>query len=71
MGLHMEEKDKKDFIEEFKKAEGAKRLDMWDYALGQQVIWEKIITELSNIARDQGVDKKLDKLMEEELKKQA
>jgi hypothetical protein len=65
----MDEKDKKDMIEDFKKAEGPKRLDMWDYACEQQVIWEKIITEMQNIAREQGVDKELDKLMEEEMKK--
>jgi hypothetical protein len=65
----MDEKDKKDMIEDFKKSEGAKRLDMWDYACEQQIIWEKIITEMQNIAREQGVDKELDKLMEEEMKK--
>jgi len=29
----MNEKDKKELIEEFKKADGTERLDMWDYAL--------------------------------------
>ena len=65
----MNETDKKDMMEEFKKADGTKRLDMWDYACEQQVIWEKIINDLQNIAREQGVDKKLDKLIEEEMKK--
>ncbi len=65
----MNEKDKKDLIEEFKEAEGAKRLDMWDYACSQQVIWENIIVEMQKIAREQNVDKKLDKMMDEELKK--
>ena len=65
----MNEQDKKDMMEEFKKADGTKRLDMWDYACEQQVIWEKIINDLQNIAREQGVDKKLDKLIEEEMKK--
>jgi len=64
----MNDKDKKEFIEEFKKGDGAKRLDMWDYALAQQVLWENIITEMQNIARDQNVDKELEKLMEEDLK---
>ena len=64
----MDEKDKKDFIEEFKKADGPKRLDMWDYALEQQVLWENIITELQNISRDQGVDKKLEKMIEDDMK---
>jgi len=65
----MEEKDKNEFLKDFKKSDGSKRLDMWDYALRQQVTWEKIITQLSVIARDQGVDKKLEKLFEEEMKK--
>lgn len=65
----MEEKDKNEFLEDFKKSDGSKRLDMWDFALKQQVTWEKIITQLSVIARDQGVDKKLEKMFEEEMKK--
>ena len=64
----MNDNDKKDFIEEFKKGDGTKRLDMWDYALAQQVLWEKIITEIQNIARDQGVDKELEKLLDEDIK---
>jgi hypothetical protein len=65
----MNEQDKKDMMEEFKKADGTKRLDMWDYACEQQVIWEKIINDMQSIAREQGVDKQLDKLIEEEMKK--
>jgi len=65
----MNEDDKKELMKEFKSADGSKRLDMWDYALSQQVIWEQIISEMQNIARDQGVDKELDKLIEEEMKK--
>ena len=65
----MEEKDKNEFLEDFKKSEGSKRLDMWDYALGQQVLWEQTITELSVIAKAQGVDKELEKMFEEEMKK--
>jgi hypothetical protein len=64
----MEDKDKKDFIDEFKKGDGAKRLDMWDYAISQQVLWEKIITDMQNIAREQKVDKELEKLMEQDMK---
>ena len=55
-------------MEEFKKGNGTKRLDMWDYALAQQVVWENIISELQHIARAQGVDKELEKMMEEDLK---
>ncbi len=65
----MGEKDKNEFLEDFKKSEGSKRLDMWDYALGQQVLWEQTITELSEIAKAQGVDKELEKMFEEEMKK--
>ena len=65
----MNEDDKKELMKEFKSVDGSKRLDMWDYALSQQVIWEQIISEMQNIARDQGVDKELDKLIEEEMKK--
>ncbi len=64
----MNDKDKKDFMEEFKKGDGTKRLDMWDYALAQQVLWEKIITDMQNIARKQNVDKELEKLMEKDMK---
>lgn len=65
----MNEKDKKELMDEFKKGDGSKRLDLWDYALSQQVIWEQIIVDMQNIARKQGVDAKLEKLMDEELKK--
>ena len=65
----MDEEGKKEFMEDFKKGDGTKRLDMWDYAIGQQVLWEKILTEMQNIAREQGVDKKLEKLIDEEIKK--
>lgn len=64
----MNEEDKKEFTEEFKKGDGTKRLDMWDYALAQQVIWENIISEMQHIAREQGVDKELEKMMEEDMK---
>jgi hypothetical protein len=65
----MNENDKKELMKEFKNADGSKRLEMWDYAISQQVIWEQISAEMQNIAREQGVDKELDKLVEEEMKK--
>jgi hypothetical protein len=64
----MNDDDKKEFVEDFKKADGSNRLDMWDYALQQQVLWENIITELQKIAHQQGVDKKLEQMMDEDLK---
>jgi hypothetical protein len=65
----MDEELKKEMMEEFKKSEGDKRLDMWDYACSQQVLWEQIIADMQKIAAEQGIDKKLEKLAEEELKK--
>ena len=64
----MNEEDKKELIKEFKKADGAKRLDMWDYALAQQVLWENIVSDIQKIAREQGIDKELDKMMENDMK---
>jgi hypothetical protein len=64
----MNEDDKKELIEEFKRGDGTKRLDMWDYALAQQVLWENVIADLQKIAHEQGVDKKLDELMDRDLK---
>jgi len=68
-GLTLNEEDKNDFIKDFKKADGAKRLDLWDYALGQQVLWENVIADLQRIAKEQGVDKELEKMMDEDMKK--
>lgn len=64
----MNDGDKTEFIEEFKKSEGSGKLDMWDYALEQQVLWEEIIAEMQKIANEQGVDKKLEKMMDDDLK---
>jgi len=65
----MNEKDKKEFLDDFKKADGEKKLDMWYYALDQEVLWEQMLAEMSLIAREQGMDKELDKMSEEEMKK--
>ena len=64
----MNEEDKKQLLDEFKKSDGAKRLDLWDYAIEQQVLWEKIIAEMQTIAREQGVDKDLEKMIDEDMK---
>ena len=63
----MNEEDKKEFLEGFGKADGAKKLDMWYYALEQEVLWEQILSEMSEIAKEQKMDKKLDKMMQEEM----
>ena len=65
----MNEADKKELMDEFKKGDGGKRLDMWDYAISQQVLWEQIIADMQIIAREQGVDKELEKLVDDEIKK--
>jgi len=65
----MNEKDKKEFLDDFKKADGETKLDMWYYALDQEVLWEQMLAEMSLIAREQGMDKELDKMAKEEMKK--
>ena len=65
----MDEKDKKEFLDDFKKADGETKLDMWYYALEQEVLWEQMLAEMSQIAREQGMDKELDKMAKEEMEK--
>jgi len=65
----MDEEGKKELMKEFNDADGAKRLEMWDYACAQQVIWEDIISDMQQITRDQKIDKKLEKMIDEEMKK--
>ena len=47
----MKEEDKQAFLDDFKKAEISKKLDMWYFALEQIAIWEELITEMSMIAQ--------------------
>jgi hypothetical protein len=47
----MKDEDKKKFLEDFKKADITKKLDMWYYALDQVSLWEESIAEMSNIAQ--------------------
>ena len=67
----MDEEGKNEFMKEFKGSDGSNRLDMWDYALQQQVLWDDIITQMQKIAHEQGIDKQLEKLIDEEMKKQG
>jgi hypothetical protein len=46
----MNDEDIKAFLDDFKKADKPKKLDMWFYALEQEGIWEELIAEMSNIA---------------------
>ena len=48
--IDLEEKDKQAFLEDFKKTEITKKLDMWYYALDQIAFWEEILSEMSGIA---------------------
>ncbi len=65
----MNEEDKKEFLEDFRKADGEKKLDMWYFALEQEVLWESILADMSEIAKEQKMDKKLDDMMKEDIKK--
>jgi len=53
----MKEEDKKKFLEDFKKADIKKKLDMWYYALDQVSLWEESLNEMSNIAQIQNMKK--------------
>lgn len=46
----MNEDDKKAFLEDFKKADIQKKIDMWFFAMEQIGLWDQIITEMSFIA---------------------
>ena len=46
----MNEKDKQLFLEDFKKANKSKKLDMWYFAIEQEAIWDEIMDEMSKIA---------------------
>jgi len=47
----MDDNDKKTFLEDFKKADISKKMDMWFYAIDQQAAWDEIMDEMSKIAR--------------------
>lgn len=53
----MNDEDKKAFLEDFKKADTEKKLDMWFYALEQEGLWEETIAELSDIAQRDNIGK--------------
>ena len=53
----MNDKDQKAFLEDFKKADLAKKLGMWYYALDQEGLWEEIIAEMSAVAQVQNPKK--------------
>ena len=49
----MNDDDKKAFLDDFKKAENIKKLDMWFYALDQERLWDELLAEMSTIAQMQ------------------
>ena len=49
----MNEEDVKAFLEDFKKANIEKKIDMWFFALDQEAIWDEIMDEMSKSARIQ------------------
>ena len=53
----MNDKDKKSFLEDFYKEDIQKKLDMWYFALDQEMLWGQIITEMADIAQLQSMKK--------------
>jgi hypothetical protein len=51
------EEDKKAFLNDFKKADINKKLDMWYYAVEQEAIWGEALAEMSMIAQVQNPQK--------------
>lgn len=60
----MNEEEKKTFLDDFKKADMDKKLDMWYYAVDQEALWEEILAEMSMIA--QAASPQKGKIAEEE-----
>ncbi|MCJ7696878.1 MAG: hypothetical protein MUO73_00905 [Thermoplasmata archaeon] len=60
----MNEEDTKAFLDDFKKADMNKKLDMWYFAVDQEALWEEILTEMSMIA--QAANPQKGKVVEEE-----
>jgi len=54
----MKDEDKKRFLEDFKKGDLQKKLDMWYFALEQEVLWDEILTEMSEFANKQNIGRK-------------
>ena len=49
----MNDEDVKAFLEDFKKVDIQKKMDMWFYALEQEAIWDDIMDQMSKLARIQ------------------
>ena len=53
----MNEEDKKTFLMDFGKVDIQKKLDMWYFALDQEILWGEIITDMADIAQLQSMKK--------------
>jgi hypothetical protein len=60
----VKEEDVKMFLNDFKKADITKKLDMWYFAVEQEAIWEEALAEMSMIA--QATNPQKGKVLEEE-----
>jgi hypothetical protein len=58
------EDDKKAFLDDFKKGDIEKKLDMWYFAVDQEALWEEILAEMSMVA--QAINPQKGKAAEEE-----
>ena len=58
----MKEDEKTEFLNDFKKADLEKKLDMWYYAIEQEGTWEEILNELATIAEEQQMKEVLAKM---------
>jgi hypothetical protein len=57
----MNDDDKKAFLEDYRKADLEKKLDMWYFALDQEIWWDEILTEMADTA--QALNLKRDKVV--------
>lgn len=55
----MDEKDKQKFLDDFKKGDIQKKLDMWFYALEQDTLWDEILSTMSDVATEQNFKRKI------------
>ncbi|UCD14554.1 MAG: hypothetical protein JSW60_03810 [Thermoplasmatales archaeon] len=60
-GFFVKAEDIQTFLDDFKKADVSKKLDMWYYALDQGALWEEILTEISALAQPQRLGKEIKK----------
>lgn len=57
----MNDDDEKAFLEDYRKADLEKKLDMWFFAVDQEMWWDEILTEMADTA--QALNLKRDKVL--------